>query len=135
MTIVDTNVILDILTGDPTWLDWSVAALDQARQSGPLHMGEITYAELAVRMAAEGDLLSALRELAIGLDRIPPSALFVAGRAFFRYRMAGGPRTTILPDLLIGAHAAALAAPILTREVRRFRSYFPEVRLIAPQPP
>ena len=73
-----------------------------------------------------------LAELSIELERTPASALFLAGQAFGRYRAAGGPRTSVLPDFFIGAHAQVMSVPILTRDVRRYRSYFPEVRLIAP---
>jgi predicted nucleic acid-binding protein len=132
MTLVDTNIVLDILTDDPTWLDWSVEQIDQCRRSGLLHINEAAYAELSVQAESEAQLQRALGELSIQLERTPIAALYVAGQAFRRYRAAGGPRTSVLPDFFIGAHAQVMGVPILTRDVRRYRSYFPKVRLIAP---
>jgi len=132
MTLLDTNVVVDVLTDDPVWLEWSAEQLDICRKAGALHINEITYAELAVRAEAEAHLQRALAELSIELERTPMSALFLAGQAFGRYRAAGGPRTSVLPDFFIGAHAQVMSIPILTRDVRRYRSYFPEVQLIAP---
>jgi predicted nucleic acid-binding protein len=132
MTLVDTNVVLDVLTNDPAWLAWSAERLDQCRRIDRLYINEIAYAELAVGIEREADLQEALAELSIELTRAPTSALFLAGRAFGRYRAAGGPRTGVLPDFFIGAHAQVARLPILTRDVRRYRIYFPEVELIAP---
>lgn len=132
MTLVDTNVVLDVLTNDPAWLDWSAERLDQCRRIDRLYINEITYAELAVGIELEADLQEALSELSIELTRAPTPALFLAGRAFGRYRAAGGPRTSVPPDFFIGAHAQVAWLPILTRDVRRYRTYFPEVELIAP---
>jgi len=133
MTLVDTNVVIDILVADPTWLDWSVDALDRVRTSGTPLINDVTYAELAVRYASEAALQRDLAELALRLDRAPPTALFLAGRAFGRYRAGRGPRTTVLADFFIGAHAEVAGLPILTRDPRRYRTYFPKVRLIAPE--
>jgi predicted nucleic acid-binding protein len=113
-------------------MDWSVEQLDRCRNNGPLHINEITYAELSVPAKAEAHLQLALTELSIQLERTPTTALFLAGQAFRRYRAAGGPRTSVLPDFFIGAHAQVSGIPILTRDVRRYRSYFPNVPLIAP---
>ncbi len=134
MTLIDTNVIVDILTGDPVWFDWSAAELERCRLRGPLHVNEITYAELAARIDVEDDLQEALSDLNVKLARTPTSALFAAGRAFRRYRSAGGPRTSVLPDFFIGAHAEIEKVPLLTRDVRRYRAYFPDIALIAPPP-
>ncbi len=132
MTLVDTNVIVDVLSADPVWLTWSAEQLERCRRSGPLNVNEVTYAELAVRIAAEADLQSALGQIGVHLERTPTTALFLAGRAIGRYRAAGGPRLTLLPDFFIGAHAEFARRPILTRDARRFRTYFPKVKLIAP---
>ena len=132
MTLLDTNVIVDILSDDPAWLEWSAEQLDKRRSSGPLYINEITYAELSAYARAEIDLKQALAELAIQLERTPTPALFLVGQAFRRYRAAGGLRTSVLPDFFIGAHAQIMGLSILTRDVRRFRSYFPDVTLIAP---
>jgi predicted nucleic acid-binding protein len=132
VTLVDTNVVIDILARDPRWYSWSSTGLERAAASGPTQVNEITYAELAHRVASEDDLRSALNSLGLSLARAPQMALFLAGRAYAAYRHAGGPRTSLLPDFFIGAHAAATDLPILTRDPRRFRAYFPGVTLIAP---
>lgn len=132
MTLVDTNVLRDVLANDPVWLPWSVEHLQQCLSKGPLLINNITYAELAVRMDSEAALAAILNEFSVRLERMPVSALFLAGKAYGRYRAAGGPRTSLLPDFFIGAHAQATGLPILTRDVRRYRTYFPRVPLIAP---
>jgi predicted nucleic acid-binding protein len=133
MTLIDTNVVADVLTADPVWLEWSTEQLSQCRGKGLLLVNEVTYAELAVRFEAESDLERALTNLSIQLQRAPTAALFSAGRAFARYRAAGGARMSLLPDFFIGAHAQTAGMPILSRDVRRYRSYFPDVALITPQ--
>jgi predicted nucleic acid-binding protein len=134
MTLVDTNVIVDVLTANADWYGWSATQLARCSDTGLLHINEITYAELAVRIESETELTRILRELDLRLERMPVSALFRAGRAFDRYRAVGGPRTSLLPDFFIGAHAEIGKLPLLTRDVRRYRQYFPKVRLIAPEP-
>ena len=133
MTLVDTNVILDVLTRDSEWFEWSAAQLHRRRDVGQLSINEIGYAEVAVRMDSEADLQFALGELGIVLERTPTPALFLAGKAFRRYRRAGGPRLAILPDFFIGAHARTARLVILTRDARRYRTYFPDVELITPE--
>ncbi|MBN8958593.1 MAG: type II toxin-antitoxin system VapC family toxin [Rhizobiales bacterium] len=133
MTLVDTNVILDVLTRDSKWLEWSVEQLHHRRDIGQLSINEIGYAEIAVRMSSEAELQFALNELSIVLDRTPTPALFLAGKTFQRYRRAGGPRVAILPDFFIGAHAQTARLAILTRDARRYRTYFPNVELITPE--
>jgi predicted nucleic acid-binding protein len=132
MTLVDTNVLIDVLSDDPVWLDWSIAALVQRSALGPLFVNEVVFAELSVQMESEADLRQTLAELKIVLARAPMPALFLAGKTYERYRAAGGVRTGVLPDFFIGAHAEIARSPILTRDVRRYRTYFPEVELIAP---
>lgn len=132
MIFVDTNVILDVITADESWLDWSSDQLDKYCKSGSLHINEVGYAELSVHAKTQAGLDAALDELNIKLDRTPKEALFVAAKAFLRYRSAGGPRLTILPDFFIGAHAEISHRPLLTRDPRRFRTHFPKVKLITP---
>ena len=132
MTLVDTNVLIDVLSDDPNWRDWSQDRLEECSDEGPLLINEVVYAELSSRFAAEEQLDEAISELNVVLERSPKSALFLAGQAFERYRRAGGTRTGVLPDLFIGAHAQVGRLPILTRDVRRYRTYFPAVELIAP---
>jgi len=133
VTLVDTNVLRDVLGADPEWLPWSVDQLRQRRLVGQLLINDITYAELAVRVATEVALNAALAELGVRLERTPVPALFLAGKAFGRYRAAGGPRPSLLSDFFIGAHAQVSGLRLLTRDPRRYRSYFPEVELITPE--
>ncbi len=135
MTLVDTNVLLDILTNDPVWMDWSAVNLRLRADQGPLVINDIVYAEMAGHVSTEEQLDLSVRELDVGLDRTPKSALFLAGEIFVRYRRRGGVRTGVLADFFIGAHAQLLGCPLLTRDVRRFRTYFPDVALITPDAP
>jgi predicted nucleic acid-binding protein len=132
LTLVDTNVLLDLVTADPVWADWSLAALDAADTAGPVWINDVVYAELSVRFAAIETLDSLLEEARIDLAPIPRPALFLAGKAFLAYRAAGGARTGVLPDFFIGAHAAIADWNLLTRDAARYRTYFPTVKLITP---
>jgi predicted nucleic acid-binding protein len=132
MTLVDSNVAIDVLAKDPVWLDWSVEALAKRVVCGALYVNEVIYAELSIRMDSEKKLAEAIAGLKLELVRMPRQALFVAGKIFQRYRAAGGVRTGVLPDFFIGAHAQVAKWPVLTRDVRRFRTYFPDVELITP---
>lgn len=133
MIFVDTNVILDVATFDPNWAIWSLDQLELASASGPLLINEIVYAELSVGYTLIEELDDLVEKLELEMLQIPRSALFLAGKAYQRYRQSGGTRTGVLPDFFIGAHAAVLQVPVLTRDVARYRAYFPTVRLIAPQ--
>ena len=133
-TLVDTNVLLDIVTADPIWADWSVAALETAAGDGAAWINDVVYAELSVRFASIESLDGALRDAQIELAPMPRAALFLAGKAFLNYRAAGGPRTGVLPDLFIGAHAAVAGWNLLTRDTVRYRTHFPTVSLITPGP-
>lgn len=133
MTLVDTNVLLDLVTDDPVWAEWSVRQLDAASLKGPLAINDVVYAEMSVRFGRIEDLDAVLDEAGIALAPMPRPALFLAGKVFQRYRAAGGTRNGVLPDFFIGAHAAVAGLPLLTRDVQRYRTYFPSLRLIAPQ--
>ena len=133
MTLIDTNILLDLFTDDPVWAEWSIRQLDAAAVKGPLTINSVVYAELSVRFGRIEDLDAVLDEAAISMLDIPRSALFLAGKVFQQYRAAGGSRSGVLPDFFIGAHAAVVGMPLLTRDVQRYRSYFPSVTLLAPQ--
>ncbi|MGH7247743.1 MAG: type II toxin-antitoxin system VapC family toxin [Pseudomonadota bacterium] len=133
MTLVDSNVLLDVLSGDPHWLAWSVAALDARAAAGRLLINEVIYAELSVRINSETELNREVARFNVSFARSPQRALFLAGQSFRRYRTAGGARTDVLADLFIGAHAKVLGCPVLTRDLRRYRTYFPDVELITPE--
>jgi predicted nucleic acid-binding protein len=132
VTLIDSNVLVDVITEDPKWLDWSIEALDRCAAKGNLYISDVVYAELAVKQDSETSLNESLRILRVALSPIPKSALFLAGKTFGRYRSAGGTRTSNLPDFFIGAHAQIAGLPILTRDVRRYRTYYPDVELITP---
>lgn len=132
MTLVDTNVLLDLVTGDPVWADWSIEQLENASLRGPLLINDIIYAELAVRYDRIEDLDAFIDAAHLVLTPVPRAALFLAGKVFTQYRRAGGARTGMLPDFLIGAQAAVQKTPVLTRDIGRYRSYFPTVKLITP---
>ena len=132
MTLVDSNVLLDVLTRTSDWWQWSLRQLEHAALSGPLVINDVVYAELSARYPSVDAVDSILLDLAVDLVAMPRAALFLAGKAYLRYRTAGGVRTGVLADFFIGAHAAAERLPLLTRDVRRYRSYFPTVNLIAP---
>jgi predicted nucleic acid-binding protein len=131
--LVDTNVLLDLVTDDEVWAAWSIGQLDAASLRGALLINGIVYAELSVRFARIEDLDLFVDEASLEVARIPRAALFLGAKAFQRYKAAGGPRAGVLPDFLIGAHAAVAALPLLTRDVARYRRYFPTVTLISPE--
>ena len=132
MTLIDSNVLLDLMTDDKRWADWSQAQLEQATSSGPLIINNVIYAEISTRHSTVEAVDAMLRDLDIDLVAIPRTALFLAGKAYLRYRANGGVRTGVLSDFFIGAHAAVERLPLLTRDARRYRSYFPTVELITP---
>lgn len=132
MTLIDTNVLLDLVTDDPQWADWSIAQLEQASIAGPLYINDVVYSELSVRYDRIEHLDAMLHEAAIEILPIPRAALFLAGKVFARYRRSGGTRNGVLPDFFIGAHAAISELPLLTRDARRYRSYFKTLKLIVP---
>ena len=132
MTLVDTNVLLDLVTNDPDWADWSIAQLEAASLNGPLLINDAVYAGLGVRYDRIEDLDAFVAEAGLHLVVMPRAALFLAGKVFTQYRRLGGARTGVLPDFFIGAHAAVDQLPLLTRDVGCYRTYFPTVTLIAP---
>jgi hypothetical protein len=131
-TLVDSNVILDIVTEDPDWLDWSAAALARQADAGPLIVNPVIYAEVAARFERIEVLEAALPEEYFQRQALPWEAAFLAGRSFVQYRRRGGARRSPLPDFYIGAHALIGGMTLLTRDATRYRTYFPKLRIIAP---
>ena len=131
-TLIDTNVLLDVITDDPRWAQWSIAQLDAAAVRGPLLINDVIYAELSTRFTTIEALNALLMEARLAVEPTPRAALFLAGKVFQRYRAAGGTRTGVVPDFFVGAHAAASGTTLLTRDVRRYRTYFPTLELVAP---
>lgn len=133
MVLVDTNVLIDVAVDDPVWADWSAEQLVRLRESERLALNAIIYAELSVHFDSAEQLESLLAPFKFDRLHLPWEAAFVAGKAFRRYRSRGGRKTAPLPDFFIGAHAAAAGLTLLTRDPRRYREYFPSVRLISPK--
>lgn len=133
ITLVDSSVVLDIVTEDPTWAKWSEDALAEARDDGPIGINPIVYAEVSIGFDRIEDLDDALPVEDFQREELPFEAGFVAGKAFLAYRRRGGEKKVPLPDFYIGAHAAVRRYRLLTRDVARYRTYFPTVVLIAPQ--
>ncbi len=131
-TLVDSNVLLDILTDDETWREWSTAALAAAADAGPLFINPIIYAEVSVRFSLIEELDEVLPRQVYRRLPLPWEAAFLADKAFLRYRRRGGRRTSTLPDFFVGAHAAVEEIVLLTRDATRYRTYFPTLHLIAP---
>ncbi|MDR2243917.1 MAG: type II toxin-antitoxin system VapC family toxin [Burkholderiales bacterium] len=137
MVLVDTNVLLDVLENDPAWVDWSLCQLRTQSQAHDLVINPVIYAELSLAFDSVEALNSAIEGMGLIVQELPRPALFLAGRAFLKYRREGGNKSNVLPDFFIGAHAAVQSWDILTRDARRYRNYFPTVRLITPnlEPP
>jgi predicted nucleic acid-binding protein len=133
VTLIDTNVLLDILSNDPNWRPWSIDRMEECSSEGPLWINDVIYAELSARFSTQEALDDKISALNVARLEIPKPALFLAGQAYERYRRAGGTRSGVLPDFFIGAHAHVAQLPLLTRDVRRYRTYFPDVELISPE--
>ena len=130
--LVDSNVLLDILTEDPVWYDWSASAIEQHAEHAVLMINPIIYAEVSVRFDRIEELEEALPSDMFRREPLPWEAGFLAGKCFLRYRKGGGVRRSPLPDFYIGAHAAIRGAALLTRDATRYRAHFPTLRLLSP---
>ena len=131
-TLVDTNILFDYLSEDSKWFEWSTTMMTDAAEHGTLAINAIIYAEISVRYDRMDDLDNALPSDYFIRAPLPWEAAFLAARAFERYRQRGGMKRSPLPDFFIGAHAAVTGMTLLTRDARRYRTYFPKVRIIAP---
>lgn len=132
-TLVDSNVLIDVLSGDPTWAEWSGDALRSVGAAGPLVINEVIYAEVSTRYSRVEVLERELPAEDFQKEHTPWPSAFLAGKAFVEYKRRGGSRRSPLPDFFIGAHAAVAGLRLLTRDPGRYRTYFPTVELIAPQ--
>lgn len=133
ITLVDTNVLLDVATRDPKWFSWSGEALAQAADETLLAINPLIFAELSVGFKTIEELEQLFPATEFRRLPLPYEAAFLAGKAFLAYRRRGGRKNAPLPDFYIGAHAAVAGLRLLTRDPRRYRSYFPTVALVAPQ--
>ena len=131
--IVDTNIIIDILGVPSDHTSASIAVIARLATERQLLVNAIIFAEVSARFASVGDVEAGLSKLGLGLEPLSNAAAFRAGVAYRDYRRAGGPKESILPDFFIGAQAETLKVPILTRDPRRFATYFPSIRLIDPK--
>jgi predicted nucleic acid-binding protein len=129
--LVDTNVILDVITDDPRWAEWSADMLMRHEPQG-LAINSMIYAELAGDAHSVEEVDDLVARFGLLFLELPRTALFLAAKAFQRYRANGGTRSSILPDFFIGGHAEASGLPLLTRDVGRYRTYFPSVQLLTP---
>ena len=132
MLLVDTNILIDVLEDDPEWADWSIAQLRAQSKVHPLTINPIIYAELSLTFSKVEMLDETIENLGLTVLELPRPALFLAGKAFLQYRRQGGKANNVLSDFFIGAHAAVLGCPLLTRDARRYQTYFPSVKLITP---
>jgi len=130
--MVDTNVLLDIVTNDPAWVDWSVNTLFSLSKTAQLLISPIIYSELSASFVKIEELENEVQRMKLLWVDLPRSACFIAGKAFRLYRKRGGQRLNVLPDFLIGAHALVLEIPLVTRDQKHFKTYFPELKLISP---
>jgi predicted nucleic acid-binding protein len=132
MIIVDTNVLIDVLQNDPQWADWSIQQLRAQSRVHELVINPVIYAELSVVFESRTALDKVIAGMGLQVHELPHDALFLAGKAFMRYRRAGGHKRNVLADFFIGAHAAVSACQVLTRDARRYQTYFPTVVLVLP---
>jgi predicted nucleic acid-binding protein len=130
--LIDSNVLLDVFAGDPAWGAWSTETLAQTAEREVLVINALIYSEVSARFETVEALDNALRVETFRREPLPYEAAFLAGRAFLRYRRSGGTRRSPLTDFYIGAHAAVAGYRLMTRDARRYRTYFPSLELIAP---
>lgn len=132
-TLVDSSVLLDIMTADPTWFDWSSRGLIEVAEYSRLAINVVIFAEVSVGFAQIEEVEAALPS-EIERENLPDEAAFLAGKVYTAYRRRGGVKLSPLPDFFIGAHAAVAGYQLMTRDPIRIRTYFPQVRLITPKP-
>ena len=129
---IDSNILIDIIDRDPAWASWSESQVDRLAADGPLIINPIVYAEVSIYFDSEDEVERALNFTGLRREPLPWQAAFLAGRAFLSYRRRGGHRRSPLPDFYIGSHAAALGYTLLTRDPTRYRDYFPQLQIVAP---
>ena len=132
MLLVDTNVLVDVLENDPEWADWSIGQLRAQSKVHRLAINPVIYSELSLTFSTVEALDQTIDGLGLTMIQLPRSALFLAGKAFVRYRRQGGTKNNVLADFFIGAHAAVAGHRLMTRDPARYRTYFPTLELIAP---
>ena len=131
-TLIDSNVLIDLFDGESPWQSWSGAMIAACRNRGPILINPVILAEVSMGFESYGAVNEHLPENFVVREPLPWAAAFLAARAFILYRHAGGERRSPLPDFYIGAHAAVADHTLLTRDPRRYRHYFPKLRIISP---
>lgn len=132
-TLVDSSVLIDVLADDPVWADWSIDQLEKQGQRGPLVINPLILAEISSRYERADDLEAALAGLPLVREHLPWDAAYLAGQAFRVYRLGDGVKTSPMPDFYIGAHALVRGMCLLTRDVKRYRRYFPRLSIVGPE--
>lgn len=130
--LVDSSVVLDVFLDDPEWADWSEGTLSKLSETRSLCINPIIYTEISIGFERIEELEKAVGECGLKMAGIPREALFLAGKAYGRYRKGRGKKVAPLPDFFIGAHAAVEGLELVTRDVRRIKTYFPSVKIISP---
>jgi predicted nucleic acid-binding protein len=131
--LVDSNIILDIFLDDPNWAEWSEAALSGYSIHTPLYINPIIYTEISIGFNKIEELETAILKGGFQMLEIPKEALFLAGKAFLKYRRSKGVKNSPLPDFFIGAQAAVLGLELITRDTKRYQTYFPTIKIISPE--
>jgi predicted nucleic acid-binding protein len=131
--LVDSNIILDVFLDDPLWAEWSEAALSEYSRHTPLFINPIIYSEISIGFKRIEELEAAISSGGFQMLEIPKEALFLAGKAFLNYRKNKGEKRSPLPDFYIGAHAAVSGLALITRDKKRYQTYFPTVKIISPE--
>ncbi len=131
--LIDSCVILDIVTEDADWFEWSSTTLEKCASQSLLFINPIIYAEVSMGFQKIEELEAALPNTIFKRTPIPWEASFLAGKAFLKYRKSGGHRTLPLPDFFIGAHAVIEKFTLLTRDTKRFKHYYPGIKIISPE--
>jgi len=131
--LVDSCILLDLFTDDPNWGDWSNEILEKYSQTNTLYINSIVYTEISIGFEKIEDVDSVIKQMEIKVLEIPREALFLAGKTFLRYRKNKGTKHSTLPDFFIGAHASVSSFDLITRDVTKYRTYFPKLKLITPK--
>lgn len=130
--LVDSNIILDLILDDPKWAEWSKSAMKKQARHATLCINPIIYAEISIGFNHIEELEKTITKGSFKILEIPKKALFLAGKAFLEYRKRGGTKLSPLPDFFIGAQAAVMKIDLITRDISRYQSYFPTVKIISP---
>ncbi len=130
--LVDACILLDLFTDDPNWADWSEKVLAQYSQTNTLYINSIVYTEVSIGFNKIEELEKAIEQIGLKVLEIPREALFLAGKVFLKYRKNKGTKNSPLPDFFIGAHASVSEFELITRDVTKLTTYFPQVKLVHP---